>query len=300
MSSVPMTTTPDYSFQTNTLSYFFHALRIELFCLRCGKIIWLLLATPVVLVVLQLLLSKLSGVSGTFAGGGDMLSNTANINGYGLVTDGIRNGLIIINLLAIGVAAYGLAYERDIGAIRHSIIRATSRHHYLLAKYVAMLLLVFVAVLLTIGAAFVVGSVLWHFGPVIEDGFELISVAEIHSELIQGVVLALLPLPASVALGLLVSVVDKNATQAVALALGLTLAFDLLKGAINSAAQWMYAFYQPALLDKSYLGEVAKIVRGFSDVLVNENQLALNVWLPLPQALVLLVLALMLLRRREL
>ena len=105
----------------------------------------------------------------------------------------------------------------------------------------------------------------------VEDGFELIGEREILYEIHLGLLMAVLPLPAVIAFGLLVSVAAQSATQAVTLALGATLAMDIFKALLGEAAWYLYATFHPSLLDQSYLREVSRLVRGFSDVLVEDR-----------------------------
>jgi hypothetical protein len=96
-------------------------------------------------------------------------------------------------------------------------------------------------------------DLLWDFGPVVEDGYELIGSDEIRSEVWLGLRLALIPLPTALAFGVLVSVLAQSATQAVTAALGVTLALDVFKGVLGDAAHYLYASFQPSLIDQSYL-----------------------------------------------
>ncbi|MBT8147481.1 MAG: hypothetical protein KJN90_11555, partial [Gammaproteobacteria bacterium] len=78
----------------------------------------------------------------------------------------------------------------------------------------------------------------------------------------------------------------------------INLALDIFMATLGDSAYYLYATFQPALIDQSYLGEVGNIVRGFSDVLIDERVLQLNAWIPLPQMLLLVLIALLLVRRR--
>jgi hypothetical protein len=133
----------------------------------------------------------------------------------------------------------------------------------------------------------------------VEDGFELISEAEIRTEIHAGLLLALLPLPAAIAFGLLVSVCAQSATQAVTTALGLTLAMDILKAMLGDYRHYLYASFQPSLLDQSYLQDVSRLVRGYSDVLIDERIQDLNLWVPVPTMLLLLALTLLIVRWKK-
>jgi hypothetical protein len=133
---------------------------------------------------------------------------------------------------------------------------------------------------------------LWDFGPVVEDGYELIGTDEIREELLTGLRLALIPLPAAIAMGLMVSVLAQNSTQAITAALGITLALDIFKGVMGNISGYLYVNYQSSLLDESYLNDVSRLVRGYSDVLIDPSVLQLNQWVPWPQMLLFVVVAL--------
>jgi hypothetical protein len=141
---------------------------------------------------------------------------------------------------------------------------------------------------------------LWEFGPIVEDGFELISEAEIREEIVLGLLLAIVPIPPAIAFGLLISVSAHSTTQAITTALGITLAIDIFKSTLGDFSHYLYATFQPSLLDQSYLQDVSRIVRGFSDVLVDERVQQLNWWVPWPALLIFLCLALVIVQRRKL
>ena len=141
---------------------------------------------------------------------------------------------------------------------------------------------------------------LWEFGPIVEDCCELISEAEIREEIGLGLQLAIVPIPAAIAFGLLISVSAQSTTQAITTALGITLAIDIFKSTLGDFSFYLYATFQPSLLDQSYLQDVSRIVRGFSDVLVDERMQQLNMWVPWPTLLIFLCLALVVVQRRKL
>lgn len=220
-------------------------------------------------------------------------------NAYGYFVDGLTTGLTMLGLLLVGQSAYSFSYERDVGAIRHLFIRRISRTNLILAKLVHLHILAILALLLLVVVSFIASGFFWEFGPIVEDGFELIGETEIRAEIRLGLGLAIIPIPASIAFGLLISVIAQSATQAVTTALGITLAIDIFKAMLGDYAYYLYATFQPSLLDQSYLQDVSRIVRGYSDVLVDERVQQLNIWAPLPALLLFLVLALVIVQRRK-
>lgn len=262
----------------------------------------LVVLAPSLIVLAQLVITKLSEsgaeVRDNLLGGNSFDSAIAN-NAYGHFVDSMSTGLTILALLLVAQSAYSFSYERDIGTLRHLLIRRVSRTSVVSAKFVLVHLQALLAVLILAGLSWWLAGVFWDYGPIIEDGFELISEAEIRQEIHTGLMLALIPLPAAVAFGLMVSVSAQSATQAVTSALGITLAMDIFKSMLGDFGYYLYASFQPSLLDQSYLQDVSRLVRGYSDVLVDERMQTLNLWVPLPTVILLLGLTLVLVRWKK-
>ena len=83
-------------------------------------------------------------------------------------------------------------------------------------------------------------------------------------------------------------------------ALGITLAVDIFKAVLGDYAYYIYASFQPSLIDQSYLGDVSRLVRGYSDVMIDSRMITLNEWVPIPQMIIFIVLALTIVRLRKL
>lgn len=278
------------------------ALRAEIFVALRSFASKLIVLAPSIIVVLQYSVIK---VTETGQQARDSLLGTSNFDsavtnsGYGYFVDGLTTGLTMLSLLLVGQAAHSFSYERDVGTIRHLFIRRISRANLIVAKLVNIHILAILSVLLLLAVSYVLSGLFWDFGAIVEDGFELIGEAEIQAEIRLGLRLAIIPIPAAIAFGLLVSVCTQSATQAVTIALGITLAIDIFKGLLGDFSHYLYATFQPSLLDQSYLRDVSRIVRGYSDVLVDERLQQLNMWVPLPALLLFLVAAIWIVRRRK-
>ncbi len=282
---------------------FLTALHAELFIALRNYANRIVVLAPVLIVAAQLVISRL-GQAGTAAR--DVLMNgttfgaqTPEVTAYAYFVDGLSTGLTLLVLIMVALAAHSFAFDRDTGLMRHLLIRRVSRPAVIAAKLVQLHLTALLALLVLLLVSWLICAWLWDFGPVVEDGFELIGEKEIRAEILLGLRLALLPLPAVVAFGMLVSVLSSSTTQAVITALGINLAIDLFKATLGDSAHYLYATFQPALLDQSYLGDVGNLVRGFSDVLIEPRFLTLNNWIPLPQMAILVLLSLWLVQRRK-
>lgn len=284
-------------------------LKAEMFVAVRSRATQLICVIPTLAAVLQLLIARsisagnqareaLDSTSGGFGSG---FSTTAQIEGaeaWGALVDALGTGLALLTLLAVAWAAWSFASDRDLGIARHLLIRRVSRPALIVGKLLMAHVLALVSLVLLLLLTRLTASLLWDFGPVVEDGYELIGVQEIQSELRLGLVLAVLPIPAGIALGILLSVAAGSTTQALSITLGLTLGLDLFKSVLGGVSDYLYVSYQVSLLDESYLNDVARLVRGYSDVMIDPGVQQLNQWVPWPQMLIFIALALWLVRRK--
>ncbi|MCH7671954.1 MAG: ABC transporter permease subunit [Proteobacteria bacterium] len=262
----------------------------------------LIILAPALVVVMQYLIIKLQETSAQAWDsllGENSFDDAVAENAYGYFVDGLSTGLTMLGLLLVAQAAYSFSYERDVGAVRHLLIRRISRPSLIIAKLFHIHVLALLSLLLLMAVSYICSGWLWEFGPIVEDGFELISEAEIREEIVLGLQLAIVPIPPAIAFGLLISVSAHSTTQAITTALGITLAIDIFKSTLGDFSHYLYATFQPSLLDQSYLQDVSRIVRGFSDVLVDERVLQLNRWVPWPALIIFLCLALVIVQRRK-
>ena len=278
------------------------ALKSELFIARHTFSSKLIVLAPALLAVLQTLLEWITETGA--ATRNNLLSNPTfddivNLNAYGHFVDGMKTGLTVLGLLLVAQAAYSFSYDRDTGMIRHILIRRASKPALIFAKLLQINLIGLISILLLIITTYVTSSLLWEFGAIVEDGFELISEEEILAEIATGLQLAIIPLPAAIAFGLLVSVIAQSATQAITTALGITLAIDIFKSMLGDYADYVYARFQPSLIDASYLQDVSRIVRGYSDVMINEGVLQLNLWMPIPTLIIFVGLTMIFIHKKS-
>ena len=286
-----------------SLSSLMQALRSEFYVARYALGARLLIFIPSAAAAVQFVASKIAD-TGTAARDGLMNSvsfdDVTASNAWGHFVDGLDTGITLLFLLLVAQAAYSFSAEVENGTMRHQLIRCSSRRLIVISKLIQLHALALMGVGILIVSSYLLSGLLWEFGPVVEDGFELISEAEIRDEITLGLRLALTPLPAAIALGLLLSVLANTATQAVVSALGITLAMDIFKGMLGDYAYYLYASFQPALIDQSYLQDVSRLVRGYSDVLIDDRVIQLNYWVPIPTLLVLVTASLIVVQTRKL
>ena len=220
--------------------------------------------------------------------------------GWGVFVDAWRVGLVLGTLLLLIHSSRSLAADRESWVLRLAATRRASRAALVLGRAALAPVLVAGVVLVTGAAAWWSSGQLFEFGPVGESGYVIFTEAEVREELWTAALATVGPLLATYALGLLVSAVSASAVVAVSLGLGLFLVYDLFKDVLQDARYWIFATYVPSLQDTSAMKEMAGIARGFSDAGFTEEVLRMNQWLPWPEALVLVALALLVTWRRPL
>lgn len=281
---------------------FLTALRSELFIGKNTFSSKLILLAPALIIAMQnalLWVTEAGQAARDSLLGNPSFDQLVGSNAYGYFVDGMSTGLTMLGLLVVAQGAYSFSYERDTGMVRHLLIRRVSKSALMAAKLVYLHLIALMSFIILLITAYIVSGIFWEFGPIVEDGFELISEGEILFEIYTGLKLAAAPFPASIAFGLLVSVLSQSATQAITSALGITIMIDIFKSMLGNYANFLYARFQPSLIDASYLQDVSRIVRGYSDVLVDENVMQMNLWVPIPALIMFVAITLIVIHYKK-
>jgi hypothetical protein len=221
-------------------------------------------------------------------------------NAWAPFVDGWLAGLTVSTLLLLLLSARTIAGDRESGLLRIARTRSASRGALVLGRALLGVALVFSAMVVTAGAAWATAASLYTFGPVVEDGYELVGNAELYRELVLAAGATLPPLVSTWCFGLLVSSFVRTGTGAVAGSLALYLGFDLFKEVLGERQYYVFASFNPSFVDNSCLKEFAGIARGFSDAGYPEHLYLQNMWLPWPQAALMLVFACLIASRKTL
>ena len=216
------------------------------------------------------------------------------------LADGWRAGIVLGVLVLLTYSARSIAGDRESGVLRLAVTRSATRAAVVWGRLLLAPILIVAILALTGAAAWVAALEAGDFGPLVEDGYELLSADELSAEFTRGLLASLPALVATFAFGLLVSTLARSATSAVATALGAFLAFDLFKDALGEARFTVFASFAPTLADTSPWAELTGVARGFSDAGYSEALLRTAAVVPLPEALLCAVLASAILRRRRL
>ena len=268
---------------------------------------WFALASVVLLAALRVLAAHVAASAGHARVVQDALLSGREVpaapppgNAFAPFVEGWLVGLTVGTLLLLIVSARSLAGDRESGVLRVARTRSASRSALVLGRFLLGLPLVAGVVVASGAGAFVASAVLFEFGPLVEDGYELLTQEELTSELRIATLALVPPLVATWAFGLFVSAIGRSATGAVGLCLAVFLGFDLFKEVIGDGQALVFATFVPSLVDKSCMHEMAGIAQGYSDSGYTEVMLRMNHIVPWPQALALVLAACWIVRRRAL
>lgn len=221
-------------------------------------------------------------------------------NAWAPFADGWLAGLTVATLLLLILSARSLAGDREAGLLRVARTRSVSRVGLVLGRALLGLLLVVAAMALTGAAAFAAAALWFDYMPVREGSYVLASMPQLRLELLRAVAATVPPLVATWCFGLAISSLARGGTGAVSGALAVYLGFDLFKTVLGDKQYYVFAAFNPSFVDHSCLKEFAGIARGFSDAGYSPVRFADNLWMPWPQAALLLVVAGWVISRRSL
>jgi len=245
-------------------------------------------------------LSALRALASVAASAGPGGASVSSGHAWAPLADGWRAGLVLGVLVLLTYSARSIAGDRETGVLRLAITRSATRGAVIWGRLMLAPIMIVAIVTLTGLSAATVALRAGDFGPLVEDGYELLSASELREEFTLGLLASLPGLWATFALGLLISCMARSATGAVAGALGTFLAFDLFKDALGDARFAVFASYVPTLADSSPWGELTGVARGFSDAGFSDALLRSALTVPAPEALLLAGLGWLVLIRRSL
>ena len=221
-------------------------------------------------------------------------------NAYGPLADGWGAGLKLGSLLLLVLASRSLAGDREQGLLRLATTRSVSRGGLVWGRALVGVPACLVVLGLTGLGAWLAARGLYTFGPLLEFGYPLMSQEELDAEVWRAATATLPPLLGVWALGLLVSSLVGSPTAAVSVAVAGFVGFDLFKDLLGEGQRWVFLSFAPSFADSSAMGELSGVARGLSDAGFSDGVHRMNLVLPGPEALLLVVVAALLVRRKTL
>jgi hypothetical protein len=221
----------------------------------------------------------------------------ADQNAFGPLADGLRTGGAALALLLLVLGALAVVRERESGGLAQWVI-AAPRTMFVLARAfgLAVWLLAGIAVLFLFCLA--TAGLLHDLGPVVEDGHEMATAAELWADTGRALMATVPALLCAALFGLFVSTISSTAGAAVAATLVPFVLFDVLRGLLGGAADHVFVTYVPFLGEDAPLARLTDIARAYSDAFWEDGELRAATLVPAWEALVLIVLSVIVVRAR--
>jgi len=281
--------------------------RAELYRLVHSRIAWFALFSIAAISAIRVFAAHVAvraqhsqAISEALMSGRAMPEAPAPGNAYAPLVEGWLAGLTVGTLLLLIHSARSLAGDRESGVLRLARTRSASRSALVVGRFLVGPLLVLSVIAISGLGSWLTSWCFFEFGPLVEDGYELLAEDELLSELRTAILASIPPLIATYAFGLFISALGRTATGAVGFCLAAFLGFDLFKGIIGDSQVWIFASFTPSLIDKSCMKEMAGIAAGYSDSGYTEFVLHMNYLVPWPEALLLVVVTCWIVSRRSL
>ncbi|MFT7462700.1 MAG: hypothetical protein ACI9EF_001042 [Pseudohongiellaceae bacterium] len=224
----------------------------------------------------------------------------APANAFAPLVEGWLSALTVGSLLLLILASRSMAADRESGVLRLARTRSAGRGAIVVGRALLGIPLVLGLVAISGVAAWTTAALLFDFGPLVEHGFELLSVETFHEELQRAVLATIPPLLANWTFGLAISASSRSASTALGTSLAAYLGFDLFKQVLGDGQWWVFASFAPSFSDSSAMNEMTGVARGLSDAGYSTALYNKNMLLPWPEALLLVGVAWWATRRRAL
>jgi hypothetical protein len=278
-------------------------LRADLYRLRHTRGAWLGILLPALVAVLQLSSAAASArrqaVLGSMAGSGagsDAVAAPAN--GFGPLADAVHTGGVLLALFALLFGALALVREREVGSLSILCV-SRPRTGILAAKLASLFVVVTAAFALMLAVAIAAAALLFDLGPIVEEGYEMATRAELWKNFALATSAALPAFLAAGCFGLFLSAVTRGTGVAVAATLVPFALLDFLRGLFGESAQWIFVTYVPFLGKQSTLARLENVARAYSDAGWQPGELLHATLVPLASVAALTLLAAIALEVRE-
>ncbi|MCU0726645.1 MAG: ABC transporter ATP-binding protein [Planctomycetes bacterium] len=241
----------------------------------------LLRSGPIALLLLPALLAALSVLEQWHAArqhlaevAAGTLASQSLVTAFEAAAAAVRFALPFLLLAAAGLASQSLAGEYAGGTLRNLLLTPAGRTRLAIGKLFGLCAAALLAFAALSGAALAASALLFDFTDVVEvleirtaKPWVIAEAAALRGPFAAMFPQLALPLLAVTALGFLAGAAARRATTALALAAGLLLAFEMLRGVAGDLAPWLvFSHYPSPFGDTSPAARVLSMIRAPNDI----------------------------------
>ncbi len=277
------------------LSRFFTVLRFELGKALRARFTWMVIFLSAAASVLTVMLDQATRTVRAAIDNGSEIVPSAYLG----FAKGMTAGLVLGGVLLLLYASMIMANEGHWRTFKTIIPRPHHRWEWVAGKYALLLLLALVMITAVGCASFAAGAYFGDYGAIAEEGYEIYDAAFMRRSSWLAVELALLPLAALCAFGLMFSVMTDHSGIAASASLGAFIILETAKGSMPEGKYYLFNTFMPSLVDTSYFQALRGFADGLSDAGWEDGVMWYNMVSPLAAAVICFTVAVALFRRRD-
>ncbi len=184
-------------------------------------------------------------------------TNNAN-NGYSFIVFSLQTlSTTILPFILLMFATNTISSEKASGTIRNILVSGCSKNQFILSKLISSFVFLLLLMIIAAIAAIIIGSMLFGFGTLSEDGLVIVTQHQFWSLFLISYVTLAIVLFAGISFGIMISTITQTTISAIAIAIGSYIMLEGIKTKLH-IENFIYSSYIEFPLDR-----ISNMVEGF-------------------------------------
>lgn len=274
---------------------FLSVLRFEMAKAFAAKATWITIALPTLLAIFTVLWGHgQQNLEAALAG-----EEQESFSAFFIFARSAGAGYVLGGIMLLLYSSMLFANEGSWKTYKTIMLSPHGRIEWLGGKFALLMLLVFAILVCVATAAGVLSAVLGDFTAIEEEGFVFLEASEMRGETYKALALALPPMIALAAFGLMFSTMTDHPGIAASATLGGYMILETAKESMDEQSVYLFNNFMPSLIDNSYFGVLRNFAQGYLDEPWEEHMLPFAIATPMISAAVFLLIAGFVFGRRD-
>lgn len=260
-----------------------------------SRLTWVTLLLPVALTLLSVAWDQATRGVGSAGASGASTPPSAYV-GFARAAS---NGITLGGLLLLLYSSMLVASEGHWRTFKTIMLRPHRRIEWIAGKFALLFLLSIVLLACVMTAAFLAARMSGRYGDIAEEGYVIFEAAFMRRSSLAAIALAVGPLVALAAFGLMFSTMTDHTGIATSASLGAYFVLEMAKSSTNGGRNFFFNTFVPSLSDTSYFQALRGFAQGLSDTGWEDITFRYNVGTPVASAALFLAIAALIFCRRD-
>lgn len=209
------------------------------------------------------------------------------------------NGLTLGGIMLLLYASMIVANEGNWKTFKTIMLRPHRRTTWIAGKFTLLLMMSLAVVGAVAGMSALAAGIVGDYGDIAEEGYVIFEAAFMRRSSFVTLGLAILPMMALAAFGLVVSTMTDHTGIATSGALGAYIVLEVMKSSMREGRMYLFNTFVPSLVDTSYFQALRGFAEGLSDTGWEEKAIYYNMAAPAAWVVVLFIVAAVIFGRRN-